>query len=260
MRDGNTSNAATLLKVDVDARAGDSTAGPPGVNTVDGFMPFTMNTGTTGPQPTVTGTVGGYNLMLTAVMADGTPVAAGGLDDRDRATPDTAPMLNQLYDDFIFANVGAAPAGTGEGGGLDMTISGGTLAPNTQYGISIYSYDTSSAGCVLRTGSMATASNAVALTTTFDGSMNNPTTDNQYKFNGVFRTDGTGKLLLRARETAAASHGVFINGLEITDELPPPPVELTLQVNSTTGAVRIVNEQTVSFDVSYYEIRSGAGR
>jgi hypothetical protein len=251
----NESSAATLLKADVDARAGDSTAGPPGNNTVDGFMPFTMDTGTTGPQPTVTGTVGGYNIMLTAVMPDGTPLATGGLDDRDRATPTTAPMLNQLYDDFIFANV----ATTGEGGGLDMAISGGTLLPNTQYGVSIYSFDTGSTG--LRTANWldGNSADAVGLTTSFDGAMNSPTMDDQYKFNGVFRTDGTGKLLLRARETAAASHGVFINGFEITDELPAPPVELTLQVNTTTGAVSIVNEQTVSFDVSYYEIRSSAG-
>ncbi len=253
----NTSSATTFLKVDVDARLGDSTAGPAGANTVDGFMPFTLNAGTTGLQPTATGTVGGYNIMLTAVLADGTPVTAGGLDDRDRAIPDTAPTLNQLYDDFIFANVSAAPTGTGENGGLDMSISGGALVPNTQYNVSIYSYDTSSTNPV-RTANWldGNSENALSFVTTFDGAVNRPTTDNQYKFSGVFKTDPTGRLLLRARETATASHGVFINGFEISDELP---VELTLQVNTTTGAVSIVNQQAVSFDVSYYEIRSAAG-
>jgi hypothetical protein len=255
----NESSAAILLKADVDARAGDSAAGPAGPNTVDGFMSFTMDAGTTGAQPSATGTVGGYNIMLTAVMADGTPVTAGGLDDRDRATPATAPMLNQLYDDFIFANVGAPPAGTGEGGGLDMTIGGGALMPNTQYGVSIYSFDTSSAG--LRTANWLDGnnSNQVALTTTFDGGVASPTMDNQYRFNGVFTTDATGKLLLRARETAGASHGVFINGFEITDELPPPPIQLTLRVNTTTGLVSIANEQATTIDLSYYELRSAAG-
>jgi hypothetical protein len=34
---------------------------------------------------------------------------------------------------------------------------------------------------------------------------------------------------------------------------------LTLEVNATTGATRIVNEQTHGFDLSYYEIDSAAG-
>jgi hypothetical protein len=51
-----------------------------------------------------------------------------------------------------------------------------------------------------------------------------------------------------------------LNAFTISDEVPPAPiVELTLQVNSTTGAVRIVNEQSSPFDMSYYEIRSTTG-
>jgi hypothetical protein len=37
------------------------------------------------------------------------------------------------------------------------------------------------------------------------------------------------------------------------------PIELSLEVNTSTGVVRILNEQTTNFDVAYYEIRSASG-
>jgi len=253
-----TSNAVTLLQVDVNSRAGEpATPAPPGDNLVPGFSAYTMQTGTTGPLGTSTGMVNGYTITLTAVSADGTPT--GVFDDRDRTTPTTSPTLNQLYDDFIFAH-GTGATSTGEGGGLDVAInSGGALMPNRQYGVSIYAFDTGSVG-VTRTANWLDGNdaNSVRLTTAFAGATS-PTTDEQYKFEGIFRTDTSGNLLLRARETTDNTHGVFLNGFEIDDEIPPPPVELTLRVNTTTGSLRIVNEQTVNFDMSYYEIRSAAG-
>jgi hypothetical protein len=45
-----------------------------------------------------------------------------------------------------------------------------------------------------------------------------------------------------------------VNGFEIS-----PFVELTLELNTTTGAARFLNEQTSSFDMNFYEIRSTAG-
>jgi hypothetical protein len=253
-----TSNAVTLLKADVNSRVGEpATPAPPGDNTVPGFSAYTMETGTTGGLGTSTNTVNGYTITLTAVNAAGAPT--GIFDDRDRATPTTSPTLNQLYDDFIFA-VATGATGTGDGGGLDMLInSGGQLMPNRQYGISIYSFDTSSTG-VTRSANWLDGNNAnsVALTTAFAGATS-PVTDDQYKFDGIFRTDASGNLLLRARETTDNNHGVFLNGFEINDEIPPPPIELTLRVNTTTGRLSIINEQTVNLDMSYYEIRSAAG-
>jgi hypothetical protein len=61
------------------------------------------------------------------------------------------------------------------------------------------------------------------------------------------------------RESSAGNRA-RLNGFTLFSTVPPPPViELTLQVNTTTGAVSIRNEQTVSFDMSYYEIRSPSG-
>jgi hypothetical protein len=47
---------------------------------------------------------------------------------------------------------------------------------------------------------------------------------------------------------------VFLNGFEIA-----PVNELTLEINTVTGAARILDTQPGSFDASYYEIRSAGG-
>jgi hypothetical protein len=246
------SQAQTLLKVDVDSRAGDSAAGPPGDNTVAGFGSFTLTPATTGAQPSSTAVVNGYTVSVLAVNAAGIPQP--GIDDRDRATPTTAPTLNQLYDDFIFT-----AAGVGVGGGIDLTISGGSLAPNTPYNFSMYSFDTGSVG-VGRTADWldGNRNNVRSYSTSFAGGTS-PTSDDQYKFTGVALTDATGNLFLRGRNTTPLSGttinpGVFVNGFEIN-----PFTGLTLEVNSTTGAVRILNEQSAPIQLSYYEIRSATG-
>ncbi|HEY3393052.1 MAG TPA: PEP-CTERM sorting domain-containing protein, partial [Lacipirellulaceae bacterium] len=251
-------SAVTLLKVDVNSRAGEpATPAPPGDNTVPGFSPYTMQTGTTGPLGTSTGTVNGYTITLTAVNEAGSPM--GVFDDRDRATPTTAPTLNQLYDDFIFAH-GAGTTSTGEGGGLDVAIdSGGALMPNTEYAVSIYAFDTGSTGTIRMANWLdGNNANVQVLTTAFLGAFS-PPADDEYRFDGLFRSDASGNLLLRARETTVDTHGVFLNGIEIADELPTPPAKLTLEVNTTTGAVSIANAQSVPVEMSYYELRSTAG-
>jgi hypothetical protein len=248
----NASQAQSLLKVDVDARAGDSTAGPPGDNTVAGFGAFTLTPGTTGAQLSATGVVNGYSISVSAINGSGGEQV--GLDDRDRATPTTAPTLNQLYDDFIFAG-----AGLGVGGGIDVKVSGGSLQPNTPYAFSSYAFDTGSTG-VVRTADWFDGNRNFALsyTTSFAGATS-PATDDQYKFTGIAMTDATGQLYLRGRNTTALSGatvnpGVFFNGFEIN-----PFSGLTLEVNTTTGAMRLLNEQASPIDLSYYEIRSTAG-
>ena len=248
-----TSHAQTLLKVDVDARAGDSTAGPPGDNTVAGFGAFTLTPATTGAQPSSTANINGYDISVLGVNAAG--AAQLGIDDRDRATPTTAPTLNQLYDDFIFT-----AGGVGIGGGIDLTVAGGALQPNTPYAFSIYAFDTGSTG-VVRTANWLDGNRGdnLSFSTSFSGA-NSPTTDEQYKFTGVALSDATGKLLLKGRNTTAltgtggVNPGVFVNGLEIN-----PFTGLTLEVNSTTGAVRLLNEQASAINLSYYEIRSATG-
>jgi hypothetical protein len=244
------SQAAPLFAVDVDDRQGDAAPANPGDNTVAGFNSFTL-TGTTGAASDTSRTFGSYTMTVTAVNAGGIP--QGGIDDRDRATPSGTPSLAQLYDDFIFT-----ASGVGIGGGIDLAIaSGGALQPNKAYSVSIYSFDSGSTNpSQARTANWldGNSNNMLAVATSFAGAAL-PTTDDQYRFTGVARTDAAGNLLLHGRSTMAdTTPGLFLNGLEI-NEL----IELTLEVNTTTGAARLVNEQSVGFDMNYYEIRSASG-
>jgi hypothetical protein len=247
--------ADLLLAVDVNDRSEPESADPV-ADTAPGFQPMQIVVpGETAAQPEFTSMVGGYTVTMTAVDSAGNPL--GALDDRDRATPTTAPMFNQLYDDFVFAGTGV-----GIGGGLDLMISGGSILPNTQYNFSLYAFDTgSTAAPQPRTSNWMDGNNSDALlfTSSFSGA-NSPIEDDQYKYTAGVRSDATGKLFLKARNTLAdASPAVFVNGFLVEDFEVIVPIELTLEVNTTTGNLRFVNEQTVPFDANYYEIRSAAG-
>lgn len=244
--------AQTLLSVDFDDRE-TVVLGTEVGNTVTGFQQFIL-TGTNAAVATpTTRTLAGYDVTVTPVNAAG--VTISGVDDRDRTTPTTAPTLNQLYDDFIFT-----AGGVGVGGGLDVTVQGGTLQPNKPYSFSIYAFDSGSA-TVNRTADWLDGNRGDirSFATSFIGTTN-PTTDNQYRFTGIALADATGRLFVRGRNTSAPTStgginpGVFMNGLQIEEF-----TGLTLEVNSTTGAMRLLNEQAGSLDLSYYEIRSALG-
>ena len=238
--------AAPLLAVDVNARTGDAVD-----NTVAGFTEFKLPAGS--PVQIASATIGSFGITMKSVNASG--ASAGALDDRDRAAPTGTPTLNQLDDDFIFVPA----AGVGAGGGMDLSIaSGGALQPNKSYQVSIFTYDVTSTGTTdLRTTNWLDGNsfNANVMSTAFTGSTA-PTTDERYKFSGVYRTDASGNLLLKGRSASpAGTNAVFVNGFTIEEVAPA----LTLEVNLTTGATRIVNEYATTFDISYYAIRSASG-
>jgi hypothetical protein len=234
-------------------------------NTVTGFSSFTL-TGTTAASPTaVAQTISGYDVMLGPWDdgTDGNPV--GQIDDRDRALPTNSGSLTyaQIYDDFIFAG-----ASVGSSGGIDLMVTGGVLQPNFEYNVSIYSYD----GEAVTTTTRRTATwydrnnlDSPILTTDWVDDVP-PATDSTYKFTGVARTDSSGKLFVRGRGNPADSSqvppvnngpAVYINGFEL--ETLGPVSELTLEINTFTGRARLINEQSTTFTLNYYEIRSTAG-
>jgi hypothetical protein len=223
---------AALLAVDVNDRTAVSDVG----NTVAGYSAYTLS-GTTAAVPTSSAVVDGYTIAVTAVNAAGSPL--GGIDDRDRAAPTTAPTLNQMYDDFIFT-----ASGVGEGGGIDLAIdSAGALAANAQYLFSIYAYDNdSSLAPTPRTADWTDGNNgnALVVTTSFTGGVS-PPADDTYKFTGVVRTDASGNLLLHGRNTTpngttgSITPGVFLNGFEIN--LVPEPAALALAAVASLFAV-----------------------
>jgi len=159
----------------------------------------------------------------------------------------------QIYDDVIFAG-----ASTGPTGGMDLTISGGALLPNKAYSVSIYAFD--SGGAAVRNASWFDATNPAvpALTTSFINT-NPPTANDSNKFTGIVKTNGSGALVLQGRNTTGyvgngVQLAVFLNGFEVNEF-----TGLTAEVNTTTGAVRFLNEQTGSLSLSYYELRSSTG-
>ncbi len=215
---------AALLAVDIN----DRTVADSLVNTPAGFESWVINTGTTGSATTATQTLAsGYTLSFD-IFDDHDPNdggaagdSPGAFDDRDRVVPTTSPTLDQLYDDFIFAGGSAGPTG-----GLDMTIGGGALLPNTSYRVSIYSYDGIDANMAsatpVRTADWLDGNNSDALVLSTNFTINMPpTTDNQYKFTGVAMTDASGILLLKGRRTTAADVSVYVNGVEV-DAIPEP--------------------------------------
>jgi hypothetical protein len=252
------SHAQTLLKVDVNDREMAQRDMTDVNNTVPGFGEFQLTgtvpaTGNAGAQSSTNANVNGYDISVLAVNAAGN--AQGGIDDRDRTTPITTPTLDQIYDDFIFT-----AGGVGAGGGIDMAIQGGALQPNTAYDFSLYAFDSGSPSPPTRTADWldGNRSNARAFSTKFSSNVT-PTTDDQFKFTGVAVTDGSGRLFLRGRNTTpltgtTINPGVFVNGFEIN-----PFAGATLEVNSTTGAVRLLNELGSPLQLSYYEIGSPSG-
>jgi hypothetical protein len=161
---------------------------------------------------------------------------------------------NEVYDDMLFVGGSAGPTG-----GLDIKISGGTLQPNTAYAVSIYAYDginaTMTSTTNTRVANWLDGNSADALMVQTSFTVNQPpTTLDQYKFSDIAYTDATGKLFLKGRRVTAADLSVYVDALAVDVAVEP-----TLEVNTTTGAMRILNEQAVGFDLSYYEVRSPSG-
>lgn len=233
--------AAPLLVVDIDDRKTP-------LATTAGFSSYVL-TGTDGSSVTAAAsqTVNGYAVALTPfddgqdenLTTAGIQNGAGAIDDRIRTTPINAGSLTyaDLYRDVVFAGTS-----TGFTGGMDLTVSGGTLLPNTQYLVSLYAFDAPSTST--RTARWLDGNNADALvlTTTFDGA-NLPTTNDQYKFTGVATTDANGALLLRGRNanpmptSGGVTQGVFLNGFEVAP-VPEPASLSLLALGALTLAAR----------------------
>ena len=212
-------SAQVLLAIDVNDRTAVDTP-----NTPPGFSTFQLS-GTTAAVGSTSAIVEGFTVSVTAVNASGAPI--GGIDDRDRIGPSGASSLNQIYDDFIFT-----AGGVGIGGGIDLTIGNNpsVLFPDTEYIVSIYSYDRDSTLAPQpRTAAWLDGNNSDALlfTTAFSAAAE-PATDDQYKFTGIAVTDAAGTLFLRGRNTHTdTTPGVFVNGIEIS-QIPEPSSALIL--------------------------------
>jgi autotransporter-associated beta strand protein len=219
---GSRADGQAVAKIDINDRSPqDGSTTESGVQS--GFLSYTM--GTTGDTTSttnsagVTKTVGGFTMNVA-------PVGGGTMDDRDRLFTYNATTLTypEIYDDFIFNNSNT--------GAIGVTLGGGGLQPNTQYSVSIYSYDHSSGAVTVggvtypRTATWVDRNNgsATMLSTSFVGGVV-PTHNDASKFSGLAMTDANGVLSIRGNNTtpppaAGFNPGVFINGLEVSIYTP----------------------------------------
>ena len=224
------------IKVDIDSMrtSGAATAGP--IATQSGFTSWDLtNLGTSGSTIRVEGVtfeVFGLNAanQSRVRLTDGVPNGGGG-------------EQNDLLADFVFNE-------SADGRAIGLRITG---LPVGEYDMQSWHHDFG-----------VTAAEATQVEIRNQGEPSEvvvsgvPWSDLPIEFMFDVTTPGQVREVI-FRESSAGNRA-RLNAFTLFSEVPPPPViELTLQVNTTSGAVRIVNEQSVSFDMSYYEIRSSAG-
>ncbi len=135
---------------------------------------------------------------------------AGSLDGRWRGTPTGIPY-ELIYRDFVFARPD----------GMTVTLSG--LEANETYEITIYAYDTGSAGDRIADW---TANGEFLLTTTFNGSLA-PADENDNAFTGTAQSDDTGTIVMECgpnantiEQSGASNPYAFINALVVSSMTP----------------------------------------
>jgi hypothetical protein len=176
----------------------------------------------------------GITIELESNQEDG-----GKLDSRRRGTP-TGDYLEQIWRDFVFARPG----------GFRLTLSG--LEPGKTYQITIFAYDTGSAG--QRTADWVNMNtNEVVLTTSFS-SADTPS-EASHGFSGVTQADENGTIVMEAIQVEG-DPWAFINALVISTDTPltkswlPVPEDGAI-INTTTNVELSWNygQTSVSSDV-----------
>ncbi len=188
-----------------------------------------------------------FTLADSGSEVDGITVefTAGTLDSRRRAAPTGIPF-EQIYRDFVFSRPG----------GMTITLSG--LVPNQTYEITVYAYDTGSAGNRIADW---IANGDYIFTTSFNGGQG-PTSAYSHAFWGLTTPDSTGTIVLECTanpnttELSGANNPFgFINGLEIYSLIPvkiarrPRPAEGALLSGTTVNLSWLPGGYAVSHDV-----------
>ena len=177
-------------------------------------------------------TIGGIFVTISAI---------GGiaLADRNR---NAAPMVTnippfltqaQLYDEFIFGNDAATL-----NAGIDILIQ--NLVPNTNYGVTIWSFDPVSGGARVSDWTEVASGTTIPVTTgyTFDGTVL-PAYDYEYTLGGLLTSSATGRLEIQGVKTGTDSFCVFINALRV-EANPLPTSQIVSITTATNGYVQFV--------------------
>ncbi len=172
------------------------------------------------------------NAVGVTLSGIGTPLA-----DRNRITgamvPNNPPFMTQaqIYNDFIFAN-----NNTTDGTGLSILIE--RLAPNTKYGLTIWSFDAQSGGARVSDWFEVASgtTNILQLGYTFDGTIQ-PTNDFEQTVGGLVTSSPGGKLQIIGLRDGGTSFGVFIDAIRL--EANPIPTSRIVRTSLDNGAIRI---------------------
>ncbi len=172
---------------------------------------------------------------------------AGTLDARWRGAPTGIPY-ELIYRDFIFSRPG----------GMTVTLSG--LQANQVYEITIYAYDTGSAGD--RVGEWTTNGEHV-LTTAFNGGVS-PRDEYDNAFTGTAQSDGTGTIVLECgpgegtiEESGASNPFGFMNALVVSSMTPitkarrPEPADGVLHSGTEVSLGWLPGGYAASHDVYF---------
>jgi hypothetical protein len=152
-----------------------------------------------------------FTLGDSGSVIDGIKVElAGSLDARWRAAPTGIPY-ELVYRDFVFARPG----------GMTVTLSG--LQAHQTYEITIYAYDTGSAGDRIADW---TANGDFLLTTSFNGGTA-PLNSYDHAFTGTAQADDSGKIVMEcgpnagtAEQSGANNPFAFVNALVVSSLTP----------------------------------------
>jgi hypothetical protein len=187
---------ASVLSLDFNARTSADA-----VDTQPGFTAFTLDDSGS--------TINGVKVTFSAIGA-GT-----SLGDRDRTAPANggAFTTSEILDDFVFAQATSNSVPTG----MDIRLEG--LSPSSSYEISLFAYDSGSAG----TRTARWSGNGTALfTTSFTGAFSAiPANDLVNRYDATALTDAAGTLTLSGR-LAGGNPAVFADGLIISGIAPEP--------------------------------------
>ncbi len=163
-------------------------------------------------------TLGGNPALLANALKMTISGIGTSLAERHRlAPPDARSVFNnppfmtqaQIYNDFIFAN-----NSTLDGTGLRVLLE--HLAPNTPYGVVIWSFDPISTPLRLSDWSETSTDTPVPIQTgfSFDGAVL-PTGDFDYTLGGLLTSSPLGKLQIDGLRDGGTSFGVFVNGIRL---------------------------------------------
>jgi hypothetical protein len=163
-------------------------------------------------------------------------IGVGPLADRFRGTAvaNNPPYMTQgqIYNDFIFNDNTAFT----DGAGLRVLIE--HLAPGTNYGVTIWSYDSSSSPDRISDWTETASGTPVTIQTGYDfiGSVV-PTDDFQDTLGGLLTASPDGKLQIEGVRNGGTSFGVFINGIRLVAN--PTPRTRVMRGGVVNGNLRI---------------------